>query len=200
MKKKKLKIKIKQFSLPALVLLLIIILIKSVLVQQNSEIQNANNSVPTTAIIFNENTNENQNILCTGKQLCGAKVVYVVDGDTIDISTGERVRYVGVDTPETKHPIKGVECFGREAAEKNKELILGKEVRLEKDISDKDKYGRLLRYVYLDNLFINDYLARNGFAHAATFPPDVKFSKIFLAAEREARENLRGLWAPGRCD
>jgi micrococcal nuclease len=127
-------------------------------------------------------------------------VTYVVDGDTIDLSTGERVRYIGVDTPETKHPIKGVECFGQEAAGKNKELVLDKKVRLEKDVSDKDKYGRLLRYVYLDDLFVNDYLARNGFAHAATFPPDVKFSRQFLEAEREARVNGRGLFAPGKCN
>ncbi|MFH1182732.1 MAG: thermonuclease family protein [Candidatus Moraniibacteriota bacterium] len=144
--------------------------------------------------------------LCSDKQECVARITNVVDGDTIDISTGERVRYVGVDTPETKHPIKKVQCFGKEASEKNKELVEGKEVRLEKDVSNKDRYGRLLRYVYLPagqagigDLFINDYLARNGFAHAATFPPDVKFSKQFLEAEREARDNQRGLWAPGIC-
>jgi micrococcal nuclease len=200
MKKKKPKTKIKQFSLSALIFLLLLILIKSVFDQQDPEAQNTNNSVPAAAVISNANTNENENILCAGEQHCDAKVTYVVDGDTIDLSTGERVRYIGVDTPETKHPIKGVECFGQEAAGKNKELVLDKKVRLEKDVSDKDKYGRLLRYVYLDDLFVNDYLARNGFAHAATFPPDVKFSRQFLEAEREARVNGRGLFAPGKCN
>jgi len=137
--------------------------------------------------------------LCSDKQECTVRVTNVVDGDTVDISTGERVRYIGVDTPETKHPIKKVECFGQEASEKNKELVQDKEVRLEKDVSDKDKYGRLLRYIYVGDLFVNDFLARNGFAHAATFPPDVKFSGQFREAEREARENNRGLWAAGAC-
>jgi len=83
---------------------------------------------------------------------------------------------------------------------------LDKEVHLEKDISDKDRYGRLLRYVYLPALpsgegdfFVNDYLVRQGFARTATFPPDVKFSERFLDAEREAHENSRGLWAPEIC-
>lgn len=147
---------------------------------------------------------------CAGKNSCVAKVTFVIDGDTISLSTGEKVRYIGVDTPETKHPVKKVECFGGEAFEKNKQLVQGKEVRLEKDVSDRDRYGRLLRYVYLparqslgeggdDDIFINDYLARNGYASAATFPPDVKMSEQFRLAEREARFEGRGLWAPGAC-
>jgi len=151
----------------------------------------------------NSNVNIESSDLCSGKQECTAKVTRVVDGDTIDLSTGERVRYVGVDTPEIHHPAKPVQCFGKEASEKNKELVLDKEVRLEKDVSDKDRYNRLLRYVYIpseNNFFVNDYLARQGFAHAATFPPDVKFSQQFLAAERKARENSRGLWTPGVCN
>lgn len=67
-----------------------------------------------------EPTSESDPSLCSGKQICAAKVTSVVDGDTIDISTGERVRYIGVDTPETKHPIKGVQCFGKEASKKTK--------------------------------------------------------------------------------
>jgi micrococcal nuclease len=155
-------------------------------------------SQPKEQKVIKENINSNFP-LCSGKQECVTRVIGVVDGDTIDISTGERVRYIGVDTPETKHPIKKVECFGKEASEKNKELVSDKEVRLEKDVSDKDRYGRLLRHVYVNDLFINDYLARNGFAHAATFPPDVKYSQQFVAAEKEARENFRGLWAPSVC-
>lgn len=158
-------------------------------------------SQPETQNVAKENKNSDPN-LCSSKLECAAKVTNVVDGDTIDISTGERVRYIGVDTPETKHPAKPVQCFGKEASEKNKELVQDKEVRLIKDVSDKDKYGRLLRYVYIpgeNDFFVNDYLAREGYAHAATFPPDVKFSEQFTAAEREARENQRGLWAPETC-
>lgn len=158
-----------------------------------------------------ENTNENTTIKkgakCSGEQTCFATINFVIDGDTIQLTTGEKVRYIGVDTPETKHPVKKVECFGKEAFEKNKQLVLNREVRLEKDVSDKDKYGRLLRYVYIvadmesaKETFVNDYLVRFGFASAATFPPDVKFSQEFLAAEREARNNQRGLWAEGVCE
>ncbi len=129
----------------------------------------------------------------------GVLVTKVIDGDTIEIEGGQRVRYLGVDTPETKDPRKTVECFGKEAAGKNRELVEGKRVILEKDISDTDKYGRLLRYVYLPLpegtlLFVNDYLIRTGFAKVLTIPPDVKFSQQFLEAQVKAREQNLGLW------
>lgn len=123
----------------------------------------------------------------------------VVDGDTIELSTGEKVRYIGIDTPETVDPRRGVGCFGKEASSENKKLVEGKNVLLAKDVSDRDKFDRLLRLVYLKKddgglLFVNDYLVRSGFAKASTYPPDVKFSVQFIEAEKEARENLRGLW------
>lgn len=80
--------------------------------------------------------------------------------DTIVIDNGEHIRYIGMNTPE----LETNECYATEASEMNKELVLGKTVKLEKDISDVDKYGRLLRYVYVDNVFVDDYLVRNGFA------------------------------------
>jgi micrococcal nuclease len=126
------------------------------------------------------------------------KVVKVVDGDTIEIEGGQKVRYIGIDTPETKHPTKGVQCFGKQAFEKNKQLVEGKEILLEKDVSETDRYGRLLRFVYIDGVFVNDYLVRQGYAHATTFPPDVKLADQFKSAEQEARENSRGLWSKCR--
>ena len=78
-----------------------------------------------------------------------------MDGDTIELSNGEKVRYIGINTPETKDPRKIVECFGKESYEYNKKLVEGKEVALEKDVSDKDKYGRLLRYVWIEEKMIN---------------------------------------------
>lgn len=120
--------------------------------------------------------------------------IRVIDGDTIEIEGGERVRYLGIDTPETTGPRKLLQCFGREASERNKELVEGKYVRLEKDISDKDKYNRLLRYVYVDDKFVNLELVKDGFAHTLTIPPDVKYQDQLLAGEREARESKRGLW------
>ena len=122
------------------------------------------------------------------------KVIRVVDGDTIEIEGGEKVRYIGIDTPETVDPRKTVQCFGVEASKKNKELVEGKTVRLEKDITDRDKYSRLLRYVWVDGLFVNLELVKQGFANSYSYPPDIKYQKEFLAAEIGAREAERGLW------
>jgi len=122
-------------------------------------------------------------------------VTRAVDGDTIEIEGGQRIRYIGINAPESVYPAKEIECYGREAANKNKELVEGKRVKLKKDISETDKYGRLLRYVWVDDIFVNDYLVRQGYAYAATIPPDVKYSSQFIQAQQEARENSRGLWA-----
>ena len=113
----------------------------------------------------------------------------VIDGDTVVLSSGETVRYIGIDSPEKK------DCFSQEATDENKRLVLGKEVSLTKDVSEKDRYGRILRFVYLDETFINDYLVRRGFAKAYRYPPDVKFADQFDLAQQEARENNRGLWS-----
>lgn len=121
-------------------------------------------------------------------------VARVIDGDTIELSDGSRVRYIGMNTPETVDPRKPVECFGKEAAAKNRELVQDKTVRLEKDVENRDKYGRLLRYVWVSSTFINLELVREGYARIYTFPPNVKYYEQFLAAEREAREAKRGLW------
>ncbi len=128
-----------------------------------------------------------------------ATVKRVVDGDTIELADGRKLRYIGINTPETVDPRKPVECFGKEASSENKKLVEGKEIRMEKDISQIDKYGRLLRYVYVGppvgELMVNDYLVRQGFAHAATYPPDVKYADTFTEAETEARTNNSGLWS-----
>lgn len=123
-----------------------------------------------------------------------AVVSEVVDGDTIRISSGETVRYIGIDTPETKDPRRPKECFGEEASRFNEQLVLGKTVQLEKDVSETDKYGRLLRYVWLDSEMVNEKLVKEGYANAVSYPPDVKYQSVFRSAEKEARENNRGLW------
>jgi len=122
------------------------------------------------------------------------KVVKVIDGDTIELENGQKVRYIGIDTPELVHPSKPVECFAKEAQEKNKELVLGKEVWLEKDISETDKYGRLLRYVWVNDILVNEVLVQEGYAQVSTYPPDVKYQERFLEAQRKAREENKGLW------
>lgn len=123
------------------------------------------------------------------------RVARVIDGDTIELAGGDKIRYIGIDAPETVDPRKPVQCFGVEASSENKKLVEGQLVRLAKDISERDKYGRLLRYVYLeDGTFVNLELVRNGYASASTYPPDVKHAAEFSAAEREARGAKRGLW------
>ncbi len=100
-----------------------------------------------------------------------AKVIRVIDGDTIKIEGDKVIRYIGIDTPETVHPSKPVQCYGKEASDKNKELVEGKEVKLEKDVSETDKYGRLLRYIWLGDMLVNEYLVREGYAQSSTYPP-----------------------------
>ena len=127
-----------------------------------------------------------------------AKVTRVIDGDTIEVDIGGsiyKVRYIGIDTPEIVHPSQPVECFGKEASDKNLELVGGEIVKLEKDVSETDKYGRLLRYVWAGDILVNDYLVRQGYAYAYTYPPDVKYAEQFAEAQREARDNDRGLWS-----
>lgn len=123
------------------------------------------------------------------------KVTRVIDGDTVELENGSKVRYIGIDTPETVDPRKPVQCFGKEASRFNKQLVEGKVVRLEKDVSETDKYSRLLRYVYVGDTFVNDYLVRQGYGHSSSFPPDVKYQEQFLQAQKEAREKGLGLWS-----
>ncbi|MBI3075215.1 MAG: thermonuclease family protein [Parcubacteria group bacterium] len=124
-------------------------------------------------------------------------VTRVIDGDTIEVEGGKRVRYIGIDTPETVDPRKTVQCFGVEASNRNKKLVDGKRVKLEKDVSETDKYGRLLRYVYADSVFVNLVLLQEGFAYSSTYPPDVKYQDQFIEAQRTAKEQKNGLW--GSC-
>ncbi len=132
-----------------------------------------------------------------------AKVVRVVDGDTIVVAIGAkqfRVRYIGMDTPESVKPSSPVEWMGPEASEANARLVGGRTVVLEKDVSETDQYGRLLRYVWLHDAagwtFVNLRLVELGYASVYTWPPDVRYADLFLAAERRAREAGLGLWAP----
>lgn len=123
-----------------------------------------------------------------------AVVSEVVDGDTIRLSTGERVRYIGIDTPETVDPHKTVQCYGNEASTQNELLVLGKTVILEKDVSETDRYGRLLRYVWLDGEMVNEKLVRDGYAIEKAYKPDIKYQEKFKVAQLEAQQNKRGLW------
>ncbi len=119
-------------------------------------------------------------------------VVAVIDGGTIELEGGERIRYIGIDTPEstTEH-----ECYGEEAKQRNREIVEGVRVRLEFDVEQFDKYGRTLAYVYVGDLFINEALVAQGFASTLTIPPNVKFADRFAQLAAAAREQGKGLWS-----
>ena len=135
----------------------------------------------------------------TGSDLYGPyEVVRAVDGDTIilDIEgTEERVRLIGINTPESVHPDpkRNVE-FGKIASDYTKTILEGKEVELEFDVEERDRYGRLLAYVYLNGEMFNKILLRAGYAQISTYPPNVKYVEEFTALQEEARNNEKGFW------
>ena len=130
-------------------------------------------------LVFSSCTNTSEKII----------VARVIDGDTIELEDGDRIRYIGIDTPEIGEP------YYLEATAKNAELVEGKEVRLEKNVSEEDRYGRLLRYIYVGDLFVNAELVRWGYARAHSYPPDTYYAELFSQLELEAKQAGRGLWA-----
>lgn len=145
-----------------------------------------------------------------------ATVARVVDGDTMEVEIEEvvpgpgagdtqagltyKLRMIGIDTPESVKPGHPVECFAREASAATKALLQGVEVTLVKDVENTDRYDRLLRYVYVGDEMANGRLVVNGYAHAYTYPPNIRWSELFVGLQREARENNRGLWSPETCN
>lgn len=144
-----------------------------------------------------------------------AVVLRAVDGDTIEVDVTARVegpgageaavgetydvRLLGIDTPESVSPREPVECFGREAAAATAALLEEATVRLVKDVEERDGFDRLLRYVYVGAELANARLVANGYAHAYTYPPNVRWSELFVRLQREAREGHRGLWSTETC-
>ncbi len=122
-------------------------------------------------------------------------VVRVIDGDTIELDDGRRVRYIGIDTPETVHPEKDVECYGPEATVRNRELVEGKTVEMRAGVENADKYGRLLRYVHVDGRFVNALLVAEGYAHASPFGDERRFRQVFAQLEQYSQLRDRGMWA-----
>jgi len=117
-----------------------------------------------------------------------AVVTGIIDGDTIEIEGGESVRYIGINAPEMGEP------YYQEATQANRNLVEGKRVRLEKDIEDKDEYGRLLRYVWVYHTMVNAELVRLGYAYSYSYRPNTRYQEYILQVEKEAREQERGLW------
>lgn len=126
-----------------------------------------------------------------------AEVVYVTDGDTITVRLDgqtEKVRYIGIDTPEPYRDGEPV-CYALEASEANRQLVEGKTVRLESDTENTDRYGRLLRYVYVDDVLVNGELLRGGFATTLTIAPNTAHANEFKTLEAEAKREGVGLWS-----
>ena len=133
-----------------------------------------------------------------------AQIISVIDGDTVIVKYNkriERVRLIGIDTPETKDPRKTVQCFGQEASKRMKSLIGGKTIVLKSSIGEKnrDKYGRLLRYIYLDKIFINAKMVQDGYAYMYPYF-DFAYKNQFKIYENEAKTKKLGLWAPTTCN
>jgi len=120
------------------------------------------------------------------------KVTRVLDGDTIEIESGERVRYLGINAPESGQP------FFTEATRENERLVAGRTVALEFDVQTQDRYKRLLAYVWVGDVLVNEEIVKNGYAVIETIQPNVKYQDLILKAQQEARNACRGLWA-GLC-
>lgn len=127
------------------------------------------------------------------------RVKKVIDGDTIILDNDELVRYIGIDTPEIRHKVKNKwvydpRPYAEEAREFNRQLVEGKVVNLEFDVEKRDKFGRLLAYVYVDDIFVNAKMLQEGYALLYTHPPNVKYVELFIKLAKEGRENKKGLW------
>ena len=128
------------------------------------------------------------------------RVKQVIDGDTIILDDNQSVRYIGIDTPETRKRegdtwVYVGEPFAEKAKDFNRRLVEGKIARLESDVQKKDKYGRILAYCFVDDIFVNAKMLEEGFALLYTIPPNVKYIDLLVKAQEDARKNNRGLWA-----
>ena len=141
--------------------------------------------------------NKEQKLENSSLNLIQYEVIRVIDGDTVELKNGERLRYNDIDTPETVHPSKPVECYGPQASAKNKELVEGEIILVELGNPERDRYGRLLGYVYVDDLFVNAELVKGGYAEVNSYGnPGSKLSNL-LDIEKNAKKSMKGLW--GAC-
>jgi micrococcal nuclease len=210
---KQLSNKSKYIGVGVIVLLVIILFGNSGDKRQSQEKNNFSNTVATTSsstkevqVVIQKEPEKNIENKEIKSDTGYVKVLSVVDGDTIKVSIDgktETLRLIGLDTPETVDPRKPVQCFGKEASNKAKELLTGKMVRLESDSTqgEIDKYKRLLRYVFIeDGTFYNKWMIQNGYAHEYTYNIPYKYQVEFKAAEKSAREQQLGLWNPSTCN
>jgi len=124
----------------------------------------------------------------------------VIDGDTVQLESGETVRYIGIDAPELFRKEGGSEFYAGEAARYNKKLVFMKKIRLEFDVEKKDQYGRLLAYVFVKDVFVNAELVKHGYAKAYIKPPNEKYKNLLLANQKKAMDEEKGLWQERKRD
>lgn len=168
--------KVKSHLLPLILGLAIVLLILTIIIALKSDGQ------------------KNQDI--GNEKITYYKVASIIDGDTIKLENGWTIRYLDIDTPETHSPKVAPQCYGQEASDYNEKLLEGRKVRLVSDVTDKDNYGRLLRYVFTDDgTFVNYELVLKGFAQVSVIPPDSLLYKTFLTAQDSAVKNSLGLWS-----
>jgi len=148
--------------------------------------------IPEVDLFYKESKTENNNF-----NLVKYEVIRVIDGDTVELKNGERLRYNDIDTPETVHPNKPIECYGPEASAKNKELVEGEIVSVELGNPKKDRYGRLLGYVYVNELFVNAELVKGGYAEVNSYGNPGSMLSSLIDIEKNAKQEMKGLW--GAC-
>jgi len=178
--------KFKYYTLIVVALVIGVAIFNTGLLEKDSEV--------STSVDQGKQTLESNENRVRGETSERVGVSRIIDGDTIEIDSGKRVRLIGIDSPERGAP------FYFESKKGLEDMILKKQIRLEKDVSETDKYGRLLRYIYLENTFVNLEMLKQGYAVAWTVPPDVKNSSKFISAEKEAREKGLGVWATANKD
>ncbi len=132
--------------------------------------------------------------LIIGDEAKKGVVTDVIDGDTIQLSDGRIIRYIGIDTPEIESEYTTIECYGEEAKIANDNLVFGKEIELVKGVENKDKYDRYLRYVFVDGIFVNAQLIASGNAYSYSYGKDIKYNQVFTQLENYARLLNRGIW------
>jgi len=160
------------------------------------------NEPVNTLALKNESASPNlsPSIGPTSNEKVVAIVTNVIDGDTIEVSIQGslyKLRYIGIDSPELNSVGINMKNIALNAANKDRELVSGKIVELEKDVSEMDRYGRLLRYVYVSGIFVNAELARLGYATCFPYPPDLKYQDLLTAMQAEAKTAKRGIWGTG---
>jgi micrococcal nuclease len=138
-------------------------------------------------------------ILLTNAGYSSAETLYTVqwvnDGDTIILTNGKRVRYIGIDAPEIDHDKQGAQPFGHAAKTFNKQMVLNRKIRIDFDLERQDRYGRLLAYIFLpDGIFLNEHMLQNGYAFFLFRKPNLKYNQRLLKAQQEAMKARKGLW------